>query len=124
MDAMGMQPINVTSYQGTPRMTEQSTQKNNDQEAIGVTTQRRKETPNGQDSQEEKLIKAIEGANKKISKTENEFSFSVHEKTKQIMIKVINKNTKEVVKEFPPEKILDMVATMCETAGLFVDEKR
>lgn len=73
---------------------------------------------------EEQLLNTIEKANSKFESKNNELSFSVHEKTKQIMIKVMNKETKEVVKEIPSEKILDMVANMMETAGLFVDERR
>lgn len=69
-------------------------------------------------------IKDIENANKKIFGNNKEFKFSMHEETKQIMIKVIDKDTQEIIKEFPSEKILDMVANMCEAAGLFIDEKR
>lgn len=74
--------------------------------------------------QEKSVINAIEKANKKLAGNTNEFNFSIHEKTKQIMVKIIDKDTKEVVREVPPEKILDMVATMCEMAGLFVDVKK
>ncbi len=31
--------------------------------------------------------------------------------------------TNKVIKEFPPEKIQDMIAKMWELAGLFVDER-
>ena len=40
------------------------------------------------------------------------------------MIKIIDKDTKKVVKEFPPEKTLDMLVKMWEMAGILVDEKR
>lgn len=70
------------------------------------------------------IIKAIEEANKKIRGDNKEFEFRVHKETKQIMVKVLDTQTHKVIKEFPPEKILDMVANMCELAGLFVDEKR
>ncbi|HOM43782.1 MAG TPA: flagellar protein FlaG, partial [Bacillota bacterium] len=50
--------------------------------------------------------------------------YSVHDVTKQIMVKVIDNKTQEVIKEFPPEKILDMVAKMWEVAGILVDERR
>lgn len=72
---------------------------------------------------EKQLIQTIEKANHLQSGT-TECQFSVHEATKQIMIKVIDTKTKEVIKEIPSEKILDMVADMCELAGVFVDEKR
>lgn len=73
--------------------------------------------------QEKAIIKAIEEANKKFNSMDKGLEFSIHEKTKQIMIKVIDKSNDEVIREIPPEKILDMVATMCEAAGLMLDEK-
>lgn len=72
---------------------------------------------------EQKLIEAIEKANY-VENDTTECQFSVHESTKQIMIKLVDKTTHKVVKEIPSEKILDMVANMCELAGLFIDEKR
>ncbi len=70
------------------------------------------------------VIEAIERANKAISGGNRRFEFSVHEKTKSIMIKVLDSDTNEVIREIPPEKILDMVAKIWEMAGLIVDERR
>ena len=39
------------------------------------------------------------------------------------MVKVINEETGEIIREIPPEKILDMVAKMWELAGILVDRK-
>ena len=39
------------------------------------------------------------------------------------MIKIIDNDTKEVLMEVPPKKILDVVAKMCELAGVLVDKK-
>jgi len=36
----------------------------------------------------------------------------------------VDKKSKEVIKEYPPEKTLDMIAKVWELAGLLVDEKR
>jgi len=58
--------------------------------------------------------KAIEKANKAINGIHTELEFSIHEKSKEIMVKVIDSETKEVIREIPPEKILDMVAAMLE----------
>jgi len=70
------------------------------------------------------LIEAIEKANKSICGGMRKFEFSIHEQTKQIMVKVLDSETNEVIREIPPEKILDMVAKMWELAGLIVDERR
>ena len=71
---------------------------------------------------ERELIEAIEKVNN-IKKGTAECQFSIHKETKQILIKLIDTTTKEVIKEIPPEKILDAFATMCETAGIFIDKK-
>ncbi len=70
------------------------------------------------------VVDAIERANKAISVTRTQMEFSIHEKTKEIMVKVINSDTKEVIREIPQEKILDMVAKMWEMAGILIDERR
>ena len=74
--------------------------------------------------QEKLIIEAIEKANQKVLGPQKEFEFSIHKETKQIMVKVIDKSTKEIIREIPPEKILDAVVHMCEMAGIFMDEKR
>jgi flagellar protein FlaG len=39
------------------------------------------------------------------------------------MIKIVDKDTKEVIKEFPPEETLDMIAKVWELAGIMIDER-
>lgn len=72
---------------------------------------------------EEQLIKAIDKAFKAIDGPATSLDFSIHKETKQIMVKVLNKDTGEVIREIPPEKTLDLVAKMWEMAGIFVDER-
>lgn len=73
--------------------------------------------------QNQDIVNVIEKINNEFEIKDNELSFSVHEKTKQIMIKVLDKETKEVIKEIPSEKIVDMVASMMEVAGLIIDKR-
>lgn len=72
----------------------------------------------------DQLKKMIAEMNKKINNSNEEAVFGVHEETNRIMIKILDKDTKEVIKEFPPEKTLDMIARLWEMAGILVDEKR
>lgn len=73
---------------------------------------------------EKVIIDAIEKANKAIMGANRRFEFSIHEKTKEIMVKIIDSDTNEIIREIPPEKTLDMVAKMCEIAGIMIDERR
>lgn len=70
----------------------------------------------------ETIKKMVDQLNKKMNNSEA--IFGIHEKTNRVTIKIVDKETKEVVKEFPPEKTLDMIAKAWELAGILVDEKR
>ncbi len=70
----------------------------------------------------EQIRKAVETLNKKM--TNSEAVFGIHDATNRVTIKIIDKDTKEVIKELPPEKTLDMIAKVWEMAGILVDERR
>lgn len=72
-------------------------------------------------AENEKIKKAIEKMN--VQLPNSEIKFGIHEKTDRVMIKLLDKETKEVIKEFPPEKTLDMIAKCMEIAGVLMDEK-
>lgn len=86
--------------------------------------QPKKEQDKGGEEREKLILEAIEKASGKIEVESKGLQFSIHEKTNQIMIKVVDTNTKEVLKELPSEKILDMMAKLVELSGTFIDEKR
>lgn len=93
--------------------------------ATGVELMNKKEMePYNLTMSEKIIIDTIEKANKAAEGVKTSFQFSIHKQTHQIMVKILNKETKEVIREIPPEKILDMVAKMWEMAGIIVDEKR
>lgn len=68
------------------------------------------------------LKNAVNDLNKQLKNSEA--IFGIHEKTNRVTIKIVDKSTKEVIKEFPPEQTLDMIAKVWEIAGILVDEKR
>ncbi|WP_346937731.1 flagellar protein FlaG [uncultured Clostridium sp.] len=86
-----------------------------------VTTQ--EATEKNQNYKLEEIHKAVDKLNKFMEDEDIYTEYSVHDKLNQIMIKIIDRNTKEVLLEVPPKKILDMVAKMCEMVGILVDKK-
>lgn len=70
-----------------------------------------------------KIKKAISEMTKKVQ-SNAEAVFGIHEKTNRVTIKMVDKETKKVIKEFPPDETLDMIAKVWEIAGILVDEKR
>jgi flagellar protein FlaG len=71
----------------------------------------------------DQIKKAVEQLNKKMANN-SEAIFGIHEETNRVTIKIVDKDTKKVIKELPPEKTLDMIAKVWEMAGILVDEKR
>ena len=67
--------------------------------------------------------KAIEDANKLLYATKKKLAYTTHEKTNRLMVTVVNVDTEEVIREIPPEKLLDAYAQMLELAGLLVDKR-
>ncbi len=72
---------------------------------------------------ENKAIKEmVDNINKNMKN--GEAVFGIHEGTNRVTIKIVDKDTKKVIKELPPERTLDMIAKVWEMAGILVDEKR
>ena len=73
---------------------------------------------------EQQIKSAIAQANSKMRSHRTRCEFSYHEETKRVSIKVVDKETQEVIREIPPEETLEMVQKMWELAGILVDERR
>ena len=79
---------------------------------------------NQQMDQNSQIRKAVEEINNSATGSQSEAIFGIHEATNRVTIKIVDKQTKEVIKEYPPEKTLDMIAKVWEMAGILVDERR
>lgn len=68
--------------------------------------------------------KAIDKLNKFLDGEGSHAEYSFHDKLKHdIMIKIVDDKTGQVIQEIPPKKILDMIAKMCEMVGIIFDKK-
>ncbi|CBK75394.1 Uncharacterized flagellar protein FlaG [Butyrivibrio fibrisolvens 16/4] len=86
--------------------------------------------PNQEQSDEENAAaqptSSLKEAISKINSAQGnaEAVFGIHEGTNRVMIKMVDKETRKVIKEFPAEETLDLIAKAWELAGIMVDEKR
>jgi FlaG protein. len=58
-----------------------------------------------------------------LAEQNTKLNFKIHKETGAVMIQIINDETGEIVREYPPEKILDSIAVIWENAGINVDKK-
>lgn len=70
----------------------------------------------------EQIKKTIADMNKKMQNTSCQYG--IHEGTGRVTIKIVDKETKDVIKEFPAEETLELIAKAWELAGIMVDERR
>jgi flagellar protein FlaG len=82
------------------------------------------DTGKGKEPTQEEVKSKIDKANQELKHAKTGLDFKYHEATKRVSITVYDKETKEVIREIPPEKSLDMLEKMWELAGMVVDDKR
>lgn len=80
------------------------------------------EQPKESSASQKQLREAVSAMRKNLTNEEAVFGF--HDDTNRVTIKIVDKQTKEVIKELPAEKTLDMIARVWDMAGILVDEKR
>lgn len=71
----------------------------------------------------EELIKVVDKLNKTSDLYNQGLRFKVHEGTERLMVQIVNEDSGEVIKEIPPEKVLDMEASIRQIVGLIIDKK-
>ncbi|GBU21881.1 flagellar protein FlaG protein [Fibrobacteres bacterium R8-0-B4] len=69
------------------------------------------------------MDESIKQANKSLASYDRQIEREIHSVTKVVMYKIRDTKTNEVIAEYPPKKIQDMIAKMWELAGLFIDQK-
>lgn len=77
----------------------------------------------GSSVDKELLEKSVDQANKTLTQHNRYIERKVHDVTKAVMYTLKDSETEEVIAEFPPEKLQDMIAKMWELAGLVIDER-
>ena len=69
----------------------------------------------------EQIKKTVADMNKKLQNISCQYG--IHEGTGRVTIKMVDKETKDVIKEFPAEETLELIAKAWELAGIMVDKR-
>jgi flagellar protein FlaG len=79
--------------------------------------------PSNKKVNKEDLLRKVESFNQFLKATNTQLNFRLHEELNEYYVTIVDEQTKEVVKEIPSKKLLDMYASMKETISLFIDKK-
>ncbi|EHJ01511.1 flagellar protein FlaG protein [Clostridium sp. DL-VIII] len=80
------------------------------------------EDSDNQEYSKKDLDEALKKLNNFLKDEHTHAEYSYYKDLKTTMIKIVDEDTKEVLLEIPPKKILDMIASMCRQVGL-IDKK-
>lgn len=71
----------------------------------------------------EEIEKVVNGINDFLQPANTHIQFQLHEKLNEYYVTVVDNQTKEIVREIPSRKMLDLYAAMTEFLGFVVDKK-
>lgn len=69
------------------------------------------------------IEKVADQLNSKIEHANKGLKFFVHEATGQMAVKIIDKDTNEVIKEIPAKELLDLQAKIEDMVGILIDKE-
>jgi len=105
-----------TGYVSEQRMGERTTGEEA-AEGLAVNTVKRDELS------KEELAKELGHLNKFLEARNTHLKFVLHDELNKYYVQVIDDESKEVLKEIPSKKMMDIVANFYEKLGLIVDTK-
>jgi flagellar protein FlaG len=71
----------------------------------------------------EELAKAVEAVNKSLDSRSQAIEFSIDDTDKRPIIKVVDQQTKEVIRQIPSEEMLDIARALDKAQGLLINHK-
>src|SRR3569623_855182 len=69
------------------------------------------------------LHNALDKIIEKVQQVMREIKFSMDEKSDRVVIKVIDQSSKEIIREIPPEAVIDKAENMDHVKGVLIKEK-
>ena len=73
--------------------------------------------------QRKELDKAVKAVNEFVGSVNNDLRFAVDDESGRTVVKVIDVNTKEVIKQYPSEEMLAIAKALDSIKGLLVQQK-
>lgn len=69
------------------------------------------------------IKEALGKVNRQLAKVNNSLHFEYNKDCKQLVVKIVDNETGETVKQYPSEEFLDMMARISDFIGMILDEK-
>ncbi|MBC8015441.1 MAG: flagellar protein FlaG [Sporomusaceae bacterium] len=118
-----LEPANITTYPSVSSVSNNPVQKRNELESQAASKPPAKIGEDRTELSKSELITINQQLNKFMSLINADIQFQVHERTKQLMVQVVDTKANKVLKEFPSHEMLDVLANIREHVGVLLDKK-
>lgn len=71
----------------------------------------------------EQVEKAAEKLNRLMGIIDKRFEFSVHEESESVTVKITDQQSGDVLDEIQPQRVMDILSSFSQMAGLFFDKR-
>jgi len=61
--------------------------------------------------------------NEQLKSSNSSIQFSIDDKSNEIIVRIVDRDTGEVIRQIPPESIVRLRDSMRDMSGLFVEKK-
>lgn len=109
----------VTSSYQTPSQVKQNA---DEQKNTPITTTASNSEVSETELSPEKLEKVVQQLQDFMGEMNRSLQFKVDEDSGRDVIKVLDKNSGEVIKQYPSEEVLSLVSKLSESAGILIDQ--
>ncbi len=72
---------------------------------------------------QEQVKPTTEALNNFLEFMSADIRFKIHEKSQRLFVQLVSEKDQRVLRQYPPEEFLDMVARIREFVGIFLDKK-
>jgi len=94
-----------------------------DQAAVGQHYKPAESAPK-RDLSREEIADVVDRLNSGVRDMHERLTFSFHEKTQRVVVKIINTDTNEVIREIPAREAIKLLEHIQDFLGMIVDESR
>ncbi|MEE1133121.1 MAG: flagellar protein FlaG [Caryophanon sp.] len=115
-------PIAVSSFKAVDTKVEKS-EPAKEAKPVSINENSQKQESKAEASMGEKLQEAVTAINDFLEVEKKASKFVLHEGLDKYYVKLVDPETEEVIKEIPPESLLNAFYEMKKLAGMVVDEK-
>lgn len=115
LDTKGVSPVSPVAKPEPAKKSEEAAREQQQQQV--QSSEEQQATKMSRDEVEE----MVEGLKDLTQTLQTKLNFSINESTNDVVVKILEKDTDKIIKQFPPEELLELQEKMLDLTGFLFD---